>query len=280
MDQNITPVISVIMPVYNCAEYVAEAIQSILDQTFSNFELIIVDDKSTDETLEVTKIFSDKRIKLIEKPANTGYTESLNLGIELSRGELLARMDGDDISNLNRFEKQVSFFAKNQDVVVCGTWFEIISTNEPIKYPTDHKDLKIAFLNYCAIGHPTAMFRKSFLKKHQLKYNRGLEPAEDYDFWTRIIALGKLANIPEILLKYRDHPNQVSIRDQYNQNKNSVVSKMRMIQYPLINITDSDHLFSQLIAEKKHIQDRKNIPPSTAHYHTLNHESTFISIFF
>ena len=107
------------MPVYNCAEYVAEAIQSILDQTFSNFELIIVDDKSTDETLEVTKIFSDKRIRLIEKPANTGYTESLNLGIELSRGHLIARMDGDDISMPQRFEKQVNFLFENPLVIVC-----------------------------------------------------------------------------------------------------------------------------------------------------------------
>jgi glycosyltransferase involved in cell wall biosynthesis len=247
------------MPVYNCELYVSEAIESILNQTFRDFELIIIDDNSTDDTREIVRTFSDGRIRLIEKPINTGYTASLNMGINISHGVLIARMDGDDISNLNRFEKQVTLFAQHPDVVVCGTWYEIISTNELIKYPIDHEGIKVALLDYCALGHPTVMLRKSFLLKHQLKYDETLEPAEDYDLWTRIVALGKLANVPEVLLKYRDHSNQVSITDQYKQNENSIVSKLRMIRFPLTNLTESDQFLSRMIIEKERIPNAKKL---------------------
>lgn len=246
--------ISVIMPVYNCALYVAEAVQSILNQTYTNFELIIIDDNSTDGTKDTVKSFSDNRIRFIKKPKNTGYPKSLNMGIDVSCGELIARMDGDDISNINRFDEQVKFLEMNPDIAVCGSWYRIISTDELIKYPQEHEEIKIALLDYCALGHPTIMLRKCFLSKHHLRYDETLEPAEDYDLWTRIAALGKLANIPKVLLNYRVHSNQVSIKDQSKQHKNGNVSKQRMLFYILENPSEVDETISNLIIQKKKIE--------------------------
>lgn len=241
------PEVSVIMPVYNCANYVAEAIQSILNQTFGDFELIIIDDQSTDQTREVVTSFDDPRIRLIIKPKNSGYSTSLNMGLELARGRFIARMDGDDISASERFKKQVCFLNQNPQIALCGTWYEIISTKEKITYPTNHEAIKVALLDYCVIGHPTVMFRKSFLDANDLKYNTDFEPAEDYELWSRIIAFGEVANIPEVLLQYRKHENQVSNSGQDSQRKNSELCKIRILCYPIIKPTDSDYSISKVI---------------------------------
>ncbi|NEU06807.1 glycosyltransferase [Flavihumibacter sp. R14] len=250
---SLNPNVSVIMPVYNCGDYVAEAIQSILNQTFGDFELIIIDDQSTDHTREVVASFDDPRIRLIVKPKNSGYSISLNMGLELARGRFIARMDGDDISAGERFEKQVCFLNQNPQIAVCGTWFKIISTEEKIRYPTSHEAIKVALLDYCVIGHPTVMFRKSFLEANDLRYNTDFEPAEDYELWSRIIALGEVANIPEILLEYRKHENQVSRSGQDTQRKNSELCKTRILCYPIIKPTDSDYSISKLIVSNNSV---------------------------
>ena len=105
----IAPTISVIMPVYNCEKYIAMSIESILNQTINDFELLIIDDASTDQTLAIITSYEDTRIKIISKPVNSGYTESLNIGLKIAKGKYIARMDGDDISFTRRFEKQLSF---------------------------------------------------------------------------------------------------------------------------------------------------------------------------
>ena len=120
------PKISVLMPVYNCELYVQEAIDSILNQTFIDFELLIIDDCSTDKTVEIINNYADKRIKLTTKPHNTGLTNSLNYGLSIAQGQYIARMDGDDVSVLDRFEKQVKFLDTNPDIILCGTWYQLM----------------------------------------------------------------------------------------------------------------------------------------------------------
>ena len=125
-----TPKITVLLPVYNCELYVRTAIESILNQTFTDFEFLIIDDASTDKTLAVLKKIKDSRIQLIEKPVNSGYTNSLNYGLQMAKGKYIARMDGDDISHPERFAKQIVYLEAHPEVVVCGTTYKIVGNDK------------------------------------------------------------------------------------------------------------------------------------------------------
>ena len=225
------PLISVLMPVYNCEKYILEAVESILQQTYTHFEFLIIDDCSTDSTVEQIKSIQDDRIQLILKPKNTGITESLNYGLRIAKGKYIARMDGDDISLPTRFEKQVAFLEANEDVVVCGTSFKILGSGLYIAVPETNDEIKVGMLQECKIGHPTVMMRSSFLNEHQLSYNASMEPAEDYDLWVRMIHLGKFYNLQEPLLKYRVHQNQVSNQRNQNQVEKALQIKCNMLKY-------------------------------------------------
>ena len=222
------------MPVYNCAEYVSEAIQSILDQTFADFELIIIDDQSTDRTRDIACLFHDPRIHLITKPENTGYTNSLNTGLQRALGKYIARMDGDDISTLDRFQKQFDFLEVNQEIALCGSWYTIIDSNQLIKLPITDGDIKLSLLASCPIAHPTVMMRNEFLKTQNILYNPDAEPAEDYDLWVRMARAGKFANLAESLLFYRNHSNQTSNIFKVRQidQSNIIRKKMLLSFYP------------------------------------------------
>jgi glycosyltransferase involved in cell wall biosynthesis len=211
------PKISVLMPVFNCALYVKEAIESILNQTYTDFEFLIIDDCSTDATLQICKSFHDERIVIVEKENNSGYTNSLNYGLSTAQGKYIARMDGDDISFPTRFEKQLAFMEANEDVALCGTNFSIIGNDGFINLPQFHEDIKISLLSGNCIVHPSVMLRKSTIDRHNFNYNLNMEPAEDYDFWVRLLLIGKLYNIQESLLLYRVHEGQVSNRRSSNQ---------------------------------------------------------------
>ena len=254
MDTNISePFVSVIMPVYNCGNYIAESLESILNQSLADFEFIIIDDCSTDNTIAVINRYHDQRIRLIIKEKNSGYVDSLNTGIEMAKGKFLARMDGDDISVITRLEKQVKFLDDHPEIALCGAWYQLLSSTEVIQHPVENEEIKIALLDYCALGHPTVMFRKGFIDEHNLHYESGFRPAEDYDLWTRISAVGKMANIPEILLYYRSHNDQVSIKEKGKQLSNSLLCRTRMLCYPLIEVSNNDLRLSALVPENEKI---------------------------
>jgi len=203
-----SPAISVLMPIYNCSDYVSETIDSILNQTFTDFEFLIIDDCSTDLTADIVKQYRDSRIKLIEKPVNTGYTDSLNLGVELAQGKYIARMDGDDIAISTRFEQQINLLESNPEVIVCGSQLKILGSDKIMLKPESHEDILIDLLLTNPIGHPSVMIRRSVLTA--FKYDKSKEPAEDYDLWTRLIWHGKFYNIQQPLVLYRVHDGQVS----------------------------------------------------------------------
>ena len=197
------------MPVYNSELYIKEAIDSILNQTFSDFEFIIIDDCSTDNTVSIVKEFSDKRICLIEKEKNSGLINSLNFGISIAKGEYIARMDGDDICLPERFAKQVAFLDKNSAIILCGTAYKTFGAIEKeIKHPSKHEEISVGLCLSSTFGHPTIMGRKQIFEKH--KYNKNFEKVEDYELWSRLIFEGQVANLDEVLLFYRVHENQVS----------------------------------------------------------------------
>lgn len=209
---NERPFISVLMPVFNAADFLKDAIESILEQSFGHFELLIIDDGSTDASLEIARQFNDTRIRVISLDENGGIISALNLGLREAKGKYLARMDADDIAFLNRFEKQIDFLENNPDVGCLGTSFQWL--HEPyekswVQY-YDSENIKISLLFGCSICHPTVMFRMDEIRRHDLIYPHKYLHAEDYAFWVLLSQHMKIANLTEPLLYYRRHDKQIS----------------------------------------------------------------------
>jgi len=221
---NSKALISVVMSVYNGELYLDEAIQSILTQTYSKFEFIIIDDGSTDNSLEIIKKYKkeDSRIVLISRE-NRGLIYSLNEGIFLAKGKYIARMDADDISTHNRFKEQCTFMEEHKEVGVCGSFVELFYENNNTKhwtFPTKNDELKTRLLFSVPVAHPSVLIRKSIIDKYSLVYEEEYKNAEDYAFWLEFSNYTKFANINQVLLKYRYL--EVSVSRQADKSKNDV----------------------------------------------------------
>lgn len=205
------PRISVLMPVYNSEKYLKESIDSILNQTYNNFEFIIIDDGSTDKSNEIIKSYTDTRIRLIENKENLGLIKSLNKGILEVQTDYIARMDSDDISDLSRLEKQLKFMEENKEIGVCGTNYKVIDQEFISNHPLKHVDIKEAFLHLgSVIAHPSVMIRTNVLKENNIKYDPRFQHMEDFRLWEQLLSLTQFANLAEPLLNYRRHENQIS----------------------------------------------------------------------
>jgi glycosyltransferase involved in cell wall biosynthesis len=205
--------ISVILPVYNSEKYIFEAVQSILYQTYTNFELLILDDGSIDNTISIIENFNDERIILFKSEKNYGIVHQLNKGIDNCKGEFIARMDADDISHPERFEKQIIFFedSRNSDIDVLGTDAMKIGDENGIFEFKNYKPKQISFLlNFnCAILHPSVMIRKRIFEKG-LRYSENYKFAEDFALWKKIDNGSNISILPEILIDYRIHKSQTN----------------------------------------------------------------------
>lgn len=210
---DVNKLVSVIMPAYNAEKYLAEAIESIINQTYPFWEFLIIDDGSTDSTREIIQSYQkrDGRIRLIAKPKG-GIAAALNLGIERSQGKYVARMDADDISLPNRLEKQVDYMERNGNIDVCATLYQIFSDKNKESFipltPHCDDEIKARMLFECVVGHPTIMFRKSTLMQGWRYDTQAV--AEDCDLWTRMIPDIKFACIQEVLLYYRSSKESIS----------------------------------------------------------------------
>lgn len=202
--------VSVIMPVYNAEKFLKEAIDSILVQTFSSFELLVIDDGSTDDSCKIILGYKDSRIRFLRNEKNIGLIHTLNKGINESKGEYIARMDADDVSRADRMLKQVYFLESNPSYGMVGSWCSIINSSKKIEYHTSHASLQFALLNYCCFVHPSVMLRKSVLTENQLSFDSHFVHSEDYELWTRLLTKTKAANLPDYLLSYREHEHQIS----------------------------------------------------------------------
>jgi Glycosyltransferases involved in cell wall biogenesis len=197
------PKISVLMPVYNGEKYLREAIESILNQTFTDFEFIIIDDASTDKSEEIIKSYTDPRIIYRKNEINAGLAVCLNLSIDMARGEYLARMDADDISAPSRLEEQLKFMEKNSEIDICGSWAALINQRGKIWKTQPDRLLAPALLFNTPLFHPAIIFRTTSLRRNNLKYNPSFRKIQDYELWLRAAKLLKLANIKKPLLRYR-----------------------------------------------------------------------------
>ncbi len=205
------PKISIIMPVYNAEAYLNEAIDSILNQTFSDFEFIIIDDGSADRSADIVRAYSDERIRFYVNEGNMGIAATLNRGLALADGEYIARMDSDDISMVMRFEKQVSFMEEHPEVAVCATGIRLFGSQSGERtFSKSHDQLKIDLIFACCFAHPTVMMRRRVLMEEGYQYEQTFNKMEDYALWLKISRKHHLASIKDILLAYRIHAAQVT----------------------------------------------------------------------
>lgn len=206
---------NIVMPVYNGEKHLSTSVDSILAQTFTDFKLIAVDDCSTDASLAILHSYRDKRIVVVENHRHRGIAAALNQGLALTDGELLFRMDADDVSLPQRLQRQIDFMRENPQIAVCGSDTDLIDgCGNIIGHRNTKKGdqrIKIAlFLGETSLAHPAVVIRNSILKAHRIQYSEDCPYAEDYELWCRCSTFSTYENIPEALLQYRHHSESVS----------------------------------------------------------------------
>lgn len=218
--------ISVIMPVFNGEKFLKEAITSILNQTYLNFEFIIINDGSTDQSEEIIISYKDSRIVYKKNPENFGLIKTLNLAFSMAKGKYIARMDADDVSHPDRLLKQVDFLEHNQDYGLVGTGVNLLNSEKlQLLYHTNHDSIKFALAFYCPFIHPSVMIRRAVIEGMDVVFDNQYLHAEDYELWTRLVFKTKMANIPEYLLDYRMHDAQIS--SQHSDFQTDLATKIR-----------------------------------------------------
>ena len=232
--------VSILLCAYNAEAYIAEAIESTLAQTYRDFELIIIDDGSTDGTLSIIRNYKDERIKVIE--GQHDYIGSLNLGLKHCRGQYIARMDADDIMQPLRIGRQVALMDSRPDIAVCTSWahaFGEVDKTIGNFVEGDVEDISTQFLLGNFLIHPTSMLRRSFLIRHRLCYKE-YPYAEDFKLWTDIARLGgRFYVIPEILLRYRITQGQVTNTHREEQNATRLLIQQEVIEEKLRHVPSS-----------------------------------------
>ena len=258
--------ISVVMPTYNTpVPVLREAVESILNQTYSNFEFIIINDCSTDGSAEYLESLSDPRIVLINNPTNLGVTKSLNIGLDAARGKYIARMDSDDISLPNRFEKQLAFLKKHPDVMVCGTNYEnfgLINSQSDKGQITDTETIRISLLFSATLCHPTVMINRKMLLSHQIRYNEQDQYAQDYEMWVDVSKVGKMAIMRDVLLRKRCIEISASMKHRDIQVAVNRKLQKRQLEDLMDDVTDSDldlHFAISYLYEYDDFQISKNV---------------------
>lgn len=205
------PRVTVFIPVYNREHYIGEAIRSSLAQTFSDFELLVVDDGSTDRTREVVASFGDPRIRLVCNEGNRGIPYTRNRGLELARGDYIALLDSDDASHPERLTRQVAFLDRHPDYAEIGSWGRAMDANgrslPAIQYrPVAPDDVKVEFLFRCAIKNRSVMGRTAILRAYG--YREDYARCQDYDMHVRIAREHRIGNLPQMLVRGREHPGR------------------------------------------------------------------------
>ena len=242
-----TPLVSVILPVYNAEEFIAYSIRSILNQTFSDFELILINDGSSDQSEQIILSFQDERIRYYKNNSNLKLIETLNRGLAFAKGKYIARIDADDVCYLDRFEKQVVFLENNLEYGIVGSFAETFGNKqEVLKYVEEDEDIRYALITHNPYIHSTVMIRTSVLKDYHLKYKADQLHVEDYDLWIRMMKYSKGKILPVVLLKYRIHGNQISNLNSDIQNKNTINIQLKYINNLGFDLEESFFLHSIL----------------------------------
>ncbi len=251
--------ISIVMPVYNAEQYVVQCIESVLAQSFTDYEFIIVDDGSTDRTFELIEAFDDSRIVLVKNKHD--YIGSLNLGLNRAKGEYIARIDADDIMQPDRLKVQYHIMETEPSIIVCSSWF--IPFSDDNNFGSIRGDIGFGlvenplryFLRHNIIAHPTVMMRREFIEKHHLQYE-DYAYAEDYKFWIEMAKLGAKFYIePQHLIKYRTYDRKDDDPKLKTQRETSLKIQIELLDYLIEKNTNYTSLSSLKEAYKQAIQE-------------------------
>ena len=201
------PEITVLMPVHNGAAHVREAAESILSQTFRDFEFLVVDDASDDRTVEILESLGDPRLRLVKSRERLRFSGALNLGLDQSRGEWIARMDADDIALPDRLARQREFLRARPEIGLCGGLATAFGLRQGpyFRPPMTHPEIQAYLLFDSPFVHPTVMVRRDLLERHGLRFDPAFCPADDYELWSRAARLFPVANLDRVVLRYRVH---------------------------------------------------------------------------
>lgn len=235
------PRVTILMAVRDGARYLDEALRSMTGQSFADWEFIVIDDGSTDKTAAILERHqrADARIRACAQPPQ-GLAESLNLGLRMARGTYVARMDADDVSLPDRLAVQVALMDARPEVGICGSWIETFGMGPAAvhRYPVDDASIRSWMLFESVLAHPSVMIRRDFLERHGLAYDRTMLHAEDYDLWVRASRHAQLANAPQVLLRYRLHPEQVARK--HDAEKRRTARRIRARQLAELGLSPSD----------------------------------------
>lgn len=251
------PMVTVLMSVYNGERFLKEAIDSILNQTFTDFEFLIINDGSTDRSVEIIESYEDPRIRLINNEKNLKLIASLNKGISLARGKYIARMDCDDVSMPDRLEKEVNFLENSLDYGLVGTYYTVIDGEGKdqynVSYPSSNELIKLFLSLNCPLAHGSIMGRTELFKQN-LYGSEESYAVEDYELWTRMSKVTKIHNIPEYLFKYRVYGESFSdTKTQLMYNQTLEISKKLYIN----NKNEYKQLIKNQILEDAYTQEKE-----------------------
>lgn len=270
------PKVSVILPVYNAEKYLNEAIDSILNQTFTDFELIIINDGSTDNSEKIIDSYNDDRLIKVNNDVNLKLIATLNKGIDLAKGEYIARMDADDISLPERFNKQVKFLDEHKDYVVVGSNYEAFGDESFISnLPTQDEHIRLELFFSNPFAHPSVMMRKEILTKKNIRYQTKYLHMEDLALWFDLSKHGKCSNLSENLLRYRVAGQNISKKNADTHKIRSVVFYYdKLIEFvPAINQNDVEVYYDLIYADVTNfkVRDFKKL---------INYVSKFLALLF
>lgn len=228
-----TPRVSVVMSVYNSSRYLESAIDSILGQTYDDFEFLVINDGSTDDTQKILASYDDPRIVVLDNKRNLGLAASLNRGVSIARGEYIARQDADDVSYPQRLTNQVAYLDAHPQVGVVGTTTEWIDDDNNVvrvwRQPTGNPAIHETLLKHCCLIHGSTMFRRRCFEEMG-GYNSAMRTGQDYDLWLRMSDSWDMGCLAEVLYKYRWHPGMISTTRQKEQERNAEIALDRAIR--------------------------------------------------
>lgn len=244
------PLVSIILPIYNSAPYLKESLDSLRSQSFKNFEIIAINDGSTDNSASILKKYKDDRLVIVDHKKNRGLVKTLNESLKIARGKYIARMDPDDIAHSQRLKKQFNFMEQNPDIDVLGTWIKNFGLYNYV-WNVHAKDpyIKAKLLFENSIAHPSVMMKRSSLIKLKVNYDEQIVGAEDYMLWSVLAYRGlKFANLQEPLLKYRTHSTQIGESKKLKQQDSSWLVRAYNLKRLGLKPTQSQRIIHQKLS--------------------------------
>ena len=241
--------VSIIMPMRNAHETVRDAVDSILAQTHQQWELLIIDDRSDDDSAAIVAAYEDTRIRLLRPEGRMHFAGALNHGSGAATGDLVARMDADDVSLPERLAQQVAFMDANPDVALCGTWARTFGLGKPsqLRPPVSHSAIQAAVYFDCPFVHPSVMWRSAALDPDSMRYDGSFCPAEDYELWDRLVPQVRCANIPAVLLSYRVRAGSMTTGDGWEMDTQATRIHQRQLERLGLRPTGDDALWHRRV---------------------------------